>query len=82
MMRGGKINTPKLARDIRLSPQDIEFLTKKCHINPNVIPKLLEWLNAGTFIRERDCELLEGFKNTMEYLRKLTPPPANPPSRC
>ncbi len=76
------INKPQLARDITLSPQDIEFLTKKCHINPaevNVIPKLLEWRSAGPFIRLRDCELLEGFENTREYLRKLTPPPGKPP---
>jgi hypothetical protein len=46
MMRGGKVNTPKLARDIRLSPQDIEFLTKKCHINPMMSMSSLSFLNG------------------------------------
>jgi hypothetical protein len=79
-----RIDAPEQALDIKLSPQDIEFLTKECQIDPadvNVIPKLLSWTDADLYIqgRSRKCHLLEPFKNTREYLRKLTPPPEKPP---
>jgi hypothetical protein len=63
-----------------LTTQDVEFLTKQCHIDQadvNVIPKLPEDGREllSLLIAKRDCKRLEPFKATREYLKKYTPPP-------
>lgn len=67
-----------------LSAQDIEFLTRKCSIDPsdvNVIPKLpsagRENLAMALESPQRNCDMdtIVSFKATRGFLRKYIPPP-------
>jgi hypothetical protein len=66
--------------ELKLSQEDIDFLTQQCHIDPadiDVIPKLNRRakITLKAYLAERDCTLMEPFKNTREFLKKFTPPP-------
>lgn len=68
--------------DIKISKNDVEFLTKQCHFDSadiDIIPKLNRraklLVKACLSSRDSDCTLLEGFKQTREHVRKFTPPP-------
>jgi len=79
-----EISKPAPALDLKLSKQDIEFLTKQCRIDPadvNVIPKLNRRAKSTirVFLSESDCTLMEPFKQTREFLKKFTPPPEQSP---
>ena len=67
----------------QFTAQDIEFLTKQCLIDQadvNIIPllkdqdrgKLISWID------KRDCHLLDAFKASRAYYRKLKPNSAIP----
>jgi hypothetical protein len=68
----------------KLTKQDIEFLTKQCHVDQadvDVISKLNQngRNDLYTRIATRNCQLLEPFKATREFLGKYTPAPENAP---
>ena len=67
-----------------LTAQDVEFLTRKCSIDPsdvNVIPKLpsagRENLALALESPQKNCDMdtIVSFKATRGFLRKYTPPP-------
>jgi hypothetical protein len=75
--------------DLQLSPQDGEFLTKRCHVDPadvTVLPRLNRSVKLGFKAGlgahdEEYCVVWEGFRATREYLRKykVSPDPAPEP---